>query len=462
MSEPFIPIIKVLEAALRAADPEEAVTRALRMEGETLFAGGEALPLSPSARIVVVGGGKAAAPMAVAIECLLGERLDKGLINVKRGHTGRGGFTVRFGKAGMFPSQVALLGRVEMTEASHPIPDEAGRKGAARILSLMEELGEDDLAIVLLSGGASALLTLPPDGISLEAMRGLNAALLASGAEIGEINAVRKHCSRIAGGQLAAACRGRTLALILSDVVGSPLDVIASGPTSPDPTTFADALTVLRKRGLYALVDSSILNRLEAGAKGEVAETPKEGASAFLRTQNVIIGDNRHSLEAALKSARIEGFAPLGLGSAIECEAREMGKFAAGLGLSLARGELEIKPPACIVFGGEATVTIRGRGKGGRNQEAALAAALVLHRKAEPGTRLGLFFLGTDGNDGPTDAAGAYATPDTVSHGLYLGLDAAAMLENNDSYSFFNALGSLIVTGPTNTNVNDLAFIFAW
>lgn len=462
MNEPLERIKNVLEAALLAADPEEAVKRSLRMEGESLHAGGAVLPLCPNSRIVAVGGGKGCAPMALALERLLGARLDKGLVNVKRGHTGRGGSTVRFGRAGAVSTPPAALERIELVEASHPFPDEAGREGAARMLALMEELGEDDLAIVLLSGGGSALLTLPPEELSLEAMWGLNAALLASGAEIGEINAVRKHCSRIAGGQLAGACRGRTLALILSDVVGSPLDVIASGPTAPDPTTFADALSVIRKRGLATLVDSSILRRLEAGAKGEVVETPKEGDAAFGRTLNIIIGENRLSITAALKAAKAEGFAPLGLGSAIECEAREMGKAAVGLGLSLARGELEIKPPACIIFGGESTVTIKGRGKGGRNQEAALAAAIALHRKAKPDARMGVFFLGTDGNDGPTDAAGAFATPKTVSQGNVLGLDAAAMLEENDSYSFFNALGSLIVTGPTNTNVNDLAFIFAW
>jgi hydroxypyruvate reductase len=339
------------------------------------------------------------------------------------------------------------------------MPDVAGVQGAERLAALLREAGADDLVICLISGGGSALLTLPQPGITLEDLRALTDALLRCGATINEINALRKHLQQLQGGGIAQlAAPATVISLILSDVVGDPLDVIASGPTSPDTTTFADAWAVLETYGLVEAVPRSIVERLRAGLAGQVPETPKPGEALFERVQNVIIGSNALAAQAAVGRARELGFAALVLSTYVEGEAREVARVAAALAKDLARHGRPLRPPACLVLGGETTVTLRGSGRGGRNQELALAAAIALDGWPD----VLIATLATDGNDGPTDAAGAIATGETSAQGRALGLEARAYLANNDSYTYFDRLGGLIRTGPTNTNVNDLLFVLAY
>ena len=418
--------------------------RALRLEGNLLFVDHKPYDLKDFDRLWIVGGGKAGAPMAAALWDLLGERITGGAINVKYGHL-------------LPPEQ--NCGPVIITEAGHPTPDEAGYRGAARIVELLSGLTPRDLVLVIISGGGSALMPLPAPGISLADKQNITGALLRCGASIGQINAVRKHLSALKGGQLARLAQPAALvSLILSDVVGNPLDVIASGLTVPDTTTFGDAWRVLKKYDLLEKAPSSVKARLRAGRDGELEETPKPGDPAFARAQTVVIGSNALAAQAAVEKARELGLKALLLSTFIEGEAREVAKVFAGLGKEMARHRRPISPPACLIAGGETTVTIRGEGKGGRNQELALAAALAI----EGWDDLCLASLATDGTDGPTDAAGAIAWGDTVSRARALGLDAEASLADNDSYHFWAALGDLVLTGPTNTNVNDLIFVFTF
>jgi hydroxypyruvate reductase len=458
-------ILRVLDAALRAVDPREAVRGHLVCNGDFLNIGPRSYRLDALGRIVVVGAGKAAAPMAATVAEILGERVSAGAVNVKYGHTaGAGGWQVRFGRGGelvVAPSRVAP-GPVALIEAGHPVPDAAGQAGAQRIAGLLSGLGDRDLAVVLLSGGGSALLPLPVSDVALADLQGLTDLLLRCGASITEINAVRKHCSQIAGGQLARlAAPAQVAALILSDVVGSPLNAIASGPTVPDPTTFADALAVLDRYDIADRVPESIRAHLERGAAGHIPDTPKPGNPLFERVTNVVIGDNASAGRAAVAEATRLGFHSALLTTFVQGEAREIGKVAVGLAQGIACGQSDFTLPTCLVLGGETTVTMRGQGKGGRNQELALAAAIALDSyKLPTEAEVAIVSLATDGNDGPTDAAGGIATADTVARGRALGLDARAALAANDSYHYLAALGDLIITGPTNTNVNDLITVF--
>lgn len=439
-------ITALCQAALAAVDPAAAVRRALRREGDALLVSGRRYDLNTYRRVFIVGGGKAAAPMAAASAAILGERLTGGLVITKYGHT-------------LKDASPLAGGAFQLLEAGHPVPDAAGVQGAERLAALLREAGTDDLVICLISGGGSALLTLPQPGITLEDLRALMDALLRCGATINEINALRKHLQQLQGGGIAQLAAPATVtSLILSDVVGDPLDVIASGPTSPDTTTFADAWAVLETYGLVETVPRSIVERLRAGLAGQVPETPKPGDALFERVQNVIIGSNALAAQAAVGRARELGFAALVLSTYVEGEAREVARVAAALAKDLARHGHPLRPPACLVLGGETTVTLRGSGRGGRNQELALAAAIALD--GWPGVLIAT--LATDGNDGPTDAAGAIATGETSAQGRALGLEARAYLANNDSYTYFDRLGGLIRTGPTNTNVNDLLFVLAY
>jgi hydroxypyruvate reductase len=312
--------------------------------------------------------------------------------------------------------------------------------------------------VCLISGGGSALATWPVEGVSLADLQVATDALLRSGATINELNAVRKHLDRVKGGgiaRIAGAKRAQVLSLILSDVVGDPLDVIASGPTSPDSTTFADAWKVIESRGLAENIPSAIREHLLAGRRGEIQDTPKPGDALFERVQNVIVGSNRQAAQAAVKRAEELGFNALLLSTFVEGEAREVARVAAALAKEVVRYDQPVKKPACLVWGGETTVTVHGKGKGGRNQELALAAAIAL----DGWNGVLVKALGTDGTDGPTDAAGAIATGGTVVRARALGIDASVMLADNDAYHFFAPLGDLIITGPTGTNVNDLFFI---
>ncbi len=478
-------ILAVLTAALRAVDPREAVHRHLRRTGDALIVGQQAYHLDQIGRVIVVGGGKAAAPMAAALHESLADRISAGAVVVKYGHSrGTGSWRARFegrcnrapiredqcedvttqNQEGLSDSALSSAGPIQVFEAGHPIPDAAGLAGAEQITRLLAGLTERDLVIVLLSGGGSALLPLPAAGISLADYQSLNNLLLRCGADITEINTVRKHCSQLQGGQLARlAAPAQVATLILSDVVGSPLDAIASGPTVPDHSTFADAWKVLERYNLVASAPPTVCTHLGRGAAGEIPDTPKPGDPIFARGNTLVIGDNASAGRAAVAEARRLGFTSQLLTTFLQGEAREVGRVAAGLAQGIACGQSDFISPACLVLGGETTVTIRGAGRGGRNQELALAAGVALDgSRLPPGVEVAVVSLGTDGTDGPTEAAGGLATADTVARALALGLDARAALAANDSYHLLGALGDLLITGPTQTNVNDLIVVFCW
>jgi len=433
-------IMAIINAALKAVDPAEAIRKVVKKEGNDLIVAGKAYNLEKYRRVIVIGGGKAGAPMAAAVEEILGERIAKGWVNVKEGYI-------------LEPSPT----RITINQAGHPTPNESGLEGARKILELALEAKEEDLVITLISGGGSALMPLPAEGITLEDKKIATSLLLKCGATINEINALRKHISALKGGQLAKAAYPATvISLILSDVIGSPLDTIASGPTAPDSTTFADAWKVMEKYDLLTEMPPRIVERIKRGMEGEIPETPKPGDRIFERVQNVIIGDNYIAATAALEEAKKLGYNAMLLTTFLEGEAREVAKAVAALGKEVAFRGIPIPPPACLILGGETTVTIKGKGKGGRNQELALAAAIAL----EGWERVTVVTLATDGTDGPTDAAGAIVDGTTTRKAAERGLSPLAYLQNNDSYTFFQALGDLLITGPTNTNVNDLVFVF--
>jgi glycerate 2-kinase len=384
------------------------------------------LPARPKSRTVVVGAGKAAAAMAKAVEDRWRGPLE-GLAVTRYGH----GLPCR---------------RIEVVEAAHPVPDEAGQRAAARILAMAQGLGPDDLLLCLVSGGGSALLALPAPGVSLEDKRAVNRALLKSGAVIGEMNCVRKHLSAIKGGRLgAAAFPAPVVSLLISDVPGDDPSVIASGPTVPDPTTAADALAIIERYGIAA--PPSVLTHLREGRD----ETPKPGDPRLAASRVVITARPQGALEAAAAVARAAGVAPVILGDAIEGEARDVGIVHAGIARQVARHGQPAAAPAVLLSGGETTVTVRGTGHGGRNAEFLLALALALD--GAPGT----FALAadTDGIDGTEDNAGALLAPDSLARAAALGLSPRALLAANDAYGFFAGLDDLIVSGPTRTNVND-------
>jgi glycerate 2-kinase len=433
----------VQRAALAAVEPGAAVRRHLEFEGDLLCIDGRTYDLAAVERIWVVGGGKAATAMSAALFGLLGYRLSGGLVVTKYGHL----------------DPRLDTGPVQIVEAGHPVPDEAGVDGARRMTDLLGEVSDRDLILAVISGGGSALLTLPAEGLTLSDLQRTTELLLRSGATIVELNTIRKHLSQIKGGGLAwMAGQAPLVSLILSDVVGDPVDVIASGPTVPDPTTFSDAWAVQERYDLTERLPVAVRDHLQAGLDGYLPDTPKPGAALFQRVQTVVIGSNRLAAEAAVKAAQAQGLNALLLSTFVEGEAREVARVAAALAKELVCHDRPVPRPACLVWGGETTVNVQGQGIGGRNQELALAAAVAM----EGLPAVVLVALGTDGTDGPTDAAGAVATGETVGHARSLGLDPVAYLANNDAYSFFDALGDLIRTGPTGTNVNDLLFLFAF
>lgn len=465
-------IARVLAAAIRAVEPAEALRTHVALTGATLHIGPQNYHLQDIDRIIVVGGGKAGAPMSAALYAILGQRIAAGAINVKYGHTaGAGGWQVRFASdapSALWPPAAARAsarvadGPITIIEAGHPVPDAAGLAGAEHIAGLLHGLTERDLALVLLSGGGSALLPLPAPGITLADYQALTQLLLRCGADITEINMVRKHCAQLQGGQMARlAAPAQVATLILSDVVGTPLDAIASGPTVPDHSTFTDAWGVLERYGISEQAPGSVRQHLQRGLDGKIPDTPKPGDPLFARVNNVVIGDNASAGRAAVAEARRLGFNSALLTTFVQGEAREVGRTVAGLAQGIAYGQSDFAAPACLVLGGETTVTIRGNGLGGRNQELALAAGIALGSYPLPtGTTAAVVSLGTDGSDGPTDAAGGIGTPDTLARARALGLDARAALADNDSYHLLAALGDLIVTGPTQTNVNDVILVF--
>jgi len=417
-------------AALRRVDAGEAVRRALRGGPDALWIAGERVP--GSARLRVVAAGKAAAAMAQAFEDAAGERVAGGVAVTKDGH----GLPLR---------------RIRLREAAHPVPD--ARCPAAGEAALAEARAADpgDWLVVLLSGGASSLLTTPLPGLDLEDLREATALLLASGAPITELNALRRHLTAVSGGRLAAATRaGRVVVLAISDVLGDAPEVIGSGPCSPDPTRYAEVWERLERRGVAARLPAAVRTHLAAGARGERDESPKPGDPAFDRVRFHLLASNRDALGAACDEARAQGLAALRVHGALAGEARVAGARLAALARACRpRGGL------LLAAGGETTVTVRGPGRGGRCQELALAAALGL----EGARGITLLAAGTDGSDGPTDAAGAFADPGSVARGRAAGRNAAADLEANDAYAFFAAEGGLLRTGPTLTNALDLVLV---
>jgi glycerate 2-kinase len=451
-------VSRILAAGLDAVDPAAAVRRFLRRDGNMLHVGDQTYELSNYERVFIVGTGKAGAPMARAVTEALGERLAGGVVVVK-GYAETSRQADKQTEDVLNPSAVSVSPGLVVLGAGHPVPDERGVAGARRVVELLRQATERDLVIALISGGGSALLTLPAEGISLAEMQALTSILLRCGASINEINTLRKHLDQVKGGELARLAFPATLVtLVLSDVVGSPLDVIASGPTVPDPSSFAEAYAVLERYGVVVDVPASILARLRAGIAGEVAETLKPGDPRFESVRNLIVGSNPQAAEAALAAARVEGFNTLLLTTFLQAEAREAGRMLAAIARELAATGQPLPRPACIVAGGETTVTLRGAGNGGRNQELALAAVADLAGLPD----VALVALATDGGDGPTDAAGAVVTGTTLDRAHALGLDPAAHLARNDAYPFFAALGDLLRPGPTETNVNDLVFVFAF
>lgn len=433
----LVPIL--IEAALTAADPTSAVTRMLHYDDDagTLAVGNTRYDLNSIENVYVVGAGKAGATMAQAVEAVLGERIAGGLVITKYSHTQ--------------PTE-----RVELRDAAHPVPDDAGVAATQDLLALLDEAGSNDLVLTLISGGGSALLVAPAEHLMLADLQETTDVLLGSGATINELNTVRKHLSAVKGGRLAQrASPAHVVSLILSDVVGSPLDVIASGPTSPDSTTFRDAVDVLARYDLTTQVPAAVRTHLEQGVHGDIVETPGSQDPVFTQVQNVIIASNVQAAEAAVQAAEEAGYNALLLTTFLEGEAREVGVVLAGIARELATYGRPRSLPACIVLGGETTVTIRGTGTGGRNQEMALSAAL--HVEGVPNAVIAT--LATDGGDGPTDAAGAIVDGQTALRAREQNVDVADALARNDSYTALDALNLLHRTGPTGTNVNDLAFV---
>lgn len=442
MNEHALVLRAALDAALDAADPYRAVLSAVKLNGDRLQVADASYDLAEFSRILVVGAGKATARMAQAVEFLLDDRITAGQIVVKTGHG-------------------ASLSIIRQAEASHPIPDAAGVAGAQAILSLLEDTDERTLVLCLLSGGASALLVSPAADLTLQDKQEATRLLMHAGADITELNIMRKHLSAVKGGRLAqAAYPAQVVALILSDVIGNPPGVIASGPTAQDDSTFADALAIVDRFHLRGQMPSGVISHLERGATGQLPETLKAGAPALARTQNAIVGSIGLAMQAAQSELARLGFTPRLISDTIEGEARDAARMMA----QAAREELAVMKPGDrqgLLYGGETTVTVRGSGLGGRNQELALAFALEIEGTAG----VTLLSAGTDGTDGPTDAAGAMVDGTTAPRARQADIDPVPYLKDNNSYAFFQRLDdetgarSHIKTGPTGTNVMDIQIV---
>ncbi len=439
----------IFNAALRRVDPALMLKELLSLEGDTLTIRTEgetySYDLSAYDELLVIGAGKASAKMALGLESVLGERISRGLVAVKEGHT-------------------EDLSRIELIEAGHPMPDARSVEAGRRIAELCRASGERTLIINLISGGGSAILTAPyrddRHSLSLEDLQQVTKLLLGCGAPIQEINCVRKHLSGVKGGRLAAAAAPATLAsFILSDVIGDPLNAIASGPSVPDPTTYADAGEIIRKYDLESRLPRAAAELLSDGLKGKVADTPDESNPIFAKVENILIGTNISALQAAAEEAGRLGYHPLVLTSQLTGEAREIAKLFSGMAKDLRLGRLAFEKPCCVIAGGETTVTLKGDGKGGRNQEMALA--FLLEYLDNPAALEQVLFLsgGTDGNDGPTDAAGGFMHAGVARTAREAGLNPLEFIERSDSYHFLKKAGGLLITGPTNTNVCDVQLL---
>ncbi len=429
--------LSIFHSGVKAADPENAVQRSVKVTGRKLVIHDKVYDLARYDGVYVIGAGKAAAAMAQAVEARLSPWLKGGIVNVKYGC----GITLK---------------RIEVNEAGHPVPDEAGIWGADRMIELLRGTGEKDLVLFLVSGGGSALLPCPAEGLTLGDKQKVTRLLLECGATIHEINAVRKHLSLIKGGRMARLAHPSTLiSLILSDVIGDDIDCIASGPTAPDKSTFSDCIRILENHGIRDRMPLAVMAILERGERGELEETLKENDAVFNKTHNVIIGNNILALNSARQKAEELGYHSLILSSSFQGETIDAAKVHATLAKEVLTTDHPVSRPACVISGGETTVIIKGNGVGGRNQEFALAAAIDIDGLESVVILSG----GTDGTDGPTDAAGALADGRTIARAREAGMDANTYLHRNDSYPFFQTLGDLLVTGPTHTNVMDLRLV---
>jgi hydroxypyruvate reductase len=433
MPEPRTILREIFQTSIEAVEPRRAVLAHCRVADGMFMVGERRFAMDPGGRIIVVGSGKGSAAMAQAVEELLGDRISDGVVVVKYGHT-------------------APLKRIRLVESGHPVPDAAGEAGATALMQALSGLTERDLVIACMSGGASSLIPSPSPGLTLADKQAVTRVLLASGADVHVVNAVRKHLSQLKGGQLARRAAPAAVAcLVLSDVVGDDLSTIGSGPFFPDHSSYAEVLAHLDRLALRPRLPEVVVRLLERGAAGEIADTPKPGDPCFARVHHHLVGNNRQAMLAACNAASARGYRPLVLAQPMVGEAR----VAAAALIERARLIAHTGEKACLVAGGETTVTLSGAvGRGGRNQEVALTCATIL----DGGEDIAVLAGGTDGNDGPTDAAGAFCDGTTVARARArgLGLDASHHLMSHDAYPFFAALGDLIMTGPTGTNVMDI------
>ncbi|TMI06533.1 glycerate kinase [Candidatus Bathyarchaeota archaeon] len=429
-------IAEALSQALSTANPQTILRSKVKLRGNILGVATLSLRLSEFRRVLVIGGGKASASMALEIERILDDWITGGSVNIPA-----------------YTKPWPESSRIDFNPANHPVPSEEAVRGVRDMLELVGQPSRDDLVICLISGGGSALMPLPFPGLRLSDKQKTTRLLLKSGASIDEINAVRKHLSEIKGGQLAEKLYpAMVVSLIISDVVGDKLESIASGPTVPDDTTYSDAYNVLKRRGLWPRVPKSVRNHIQKGKERRSPETPKEKSWVFKRVHNILIGTNKESCKAATRALAKRGYHALILSTRLQGEAKEAGKVLSSIVSEIRENRHPIAPPAAIIAGGETTVTVRGKGLGGRNQELVLSTALSI--RGMPGVVVSS--IGTDGIDGPTDAAGAVADGATVERGLKKRLYADAFLRDNNSYPFFKKLNDLVITGPTGTNVNDI------
>ena len=429
---------QLLLAGLDAADPESAIQRAVRIKNNSLRVGTREYDLAGFSRIVCIGAGKASGAMAAAVERQFGSRLEGGLVVVNDGYAGK-------------------TKRIRLLEARHPVPDHRSEKAARRMVRLLESLTDRDLVLMVLSGGASSLLAAPAAGLTLKEKQLTTRLLLRSGATIQEINTVRKHLSWIKGGRLAGATTATVMTLVLSDVPGDDLATIGSGPMAPDPSTFSDAKRVLDTFDIRNRIPLAVRRHVDRGVQGRIPETPKPGEALFSRIQHHVIGNNHTAIERMAKRAKALGLRPLILTTTLSGEARDIGKLFGDLAKEMHVSGNPVRPPACLLAGGELAVTVKGKGLGGRAQEFALAAAPAL----EGFSQVFVAGVGTDGTDGPTMAAGAIVDGGTISRAKEKGISHEAALRENDSYRFFHRAGGHVVTGPTGTNVNDVYMILA-
>ncbi len=443
-------IARILAASISAVDPANAVINYLKRDQNQLYVGAHSYDLESISRVFLIGFGKASLPMGQAASKIIGNDLTHAVL-ITKAHSSQS--TIDHSSLRRAQDKQFII-----FEASHPVPDERGVEGAQHIIDHLQTTTPDDLVIFLISGGGSALLTAPVPEVTLSDLQDLNKLLLACGADINEINTLRKHLSQVKGGNLARiAYPAQVISLILSDVISDPLDVIASGPTVPDTSTYSSAMDVLNKYDIVNEIHPSIHDHLQRGTSGEISETPKENDPVFERSQNIIVGNNLKAAQAGVEHATLEGFHTLLLTTRLKGEASQIGPTLAAIAQQIDATSDPFPRPACIIAGGESTVTLQGDGLGGRNQELALSAVTDLSGLRDTF----LISLATDGDDGPTDAAGAVVSGDTLGIANDRDLDPAKFQSNNNSYHFFDQLGDLLKPGPTLTNVNDLAFIFA-